>query len=114
MELINIVKSIIFIFWFMFSTSVFKQRKVTDVKRLLKSLSIICWIYVACIGTEIYFGIMFMYDLIHSTSVCFYIESRNHDPDEYFQQCVKRFGIVYTLYVLAFVLFMLIYVRIVL
>lgn len=69
MELINIIKSILFIFWFMFSNNLFKQHKVTEVNRLLRLFRNLTILYIIGMCIEFYFGLNFMHDLVFDVNV---------------------------------------------
>lgn len=110
----NIIKSIIFIFWFLFSNSIFKQRKVTDVNRMLKWFSVLATLYLCVAGIEYYFAISFMQDLIYDEAVSNHIKNNGGNPDSFFKTSIMYLTIIYVVYIMVYFILVFMFVRLML
>ena len=102
MELINFIKSLIFIFWYMYSSQHFKLRKVTFVTRMLKIFYLLVLFYLVLVGTEFWFAFEYMNNLVHSDEVVIEIVAHGTHPEDYFTESYINLIILYALLVVVF------------
>ena len=62
-------KSIIFIGWFFYSNHFFRQRKVSELKRLQKWFIPLIALYLVFICIEVYFAVMFINRVLYQEDV---------------------------------------------
>ena len=73
-ELFNIIRAFHFIFWFFYCNSHTKQRKVTEMHKMMKWFLPLFGSYVTCMLVEIYFSLTFVYNILKSPEISQEIE----------------------------------------
>ena len=110
-ELFNIIRAFHFIFWFFYSNSYIRQRKVTQMNKLIKWFGPLLGLYLCCIVIELYFGLTFVSAVVHYPDVVVLITYHGETVSDFKQSVFTYIFVNYSMVILFILICSLVYMK---